>query len=74
MGLFNFLKHTHIWSDDGLYKRNCKCGEHQILVENCYPDIGVPRYEWVSLTKGDQAAARLQKRFLKHRKNMFPAN
>jgi hypothetical protein len=37
---------NHDWVEKD-FRRHCsKCDAHQMLIENRYPDVGQPRYEW----------------------------
>lgn len=37
----------HAWKEDG-FRRHCpRCGTHQMRMENRYPEVGQPKYEWV---------------------------
>lgn len=38
---------NHAWVEDGFHRHCDKCEEHQMLMENRYPDVGQPKYEWV---------------------------
>lgn len=39
----------HKWDEEGEYKQCCKrkkCTAYRTLMENKYPKIGEPKYEW----------------------------
>ena len=37
----------HDWDEYSFGRRQCrKCQEHQLLMENRFPDVGEAKYEW----------------------------
>ena len=44
--------HQHSWTVDDGYRRYCTCGARQLLMENRWPKVGEPKYEWVTVSDG----------------------
>ncbi|MBS4018754.1 MAG: hypothetical protein KGZ68_11005 [Dechloromonas sp.] len=40
----------HDWEDFAPFKRRCRrCRKEQWIVENKFPDVGEPKFQWITL-------------------------